>query len=212
MSTDTKIEGTQEAIERAAREAFKDHVVTPLSRPDDYARAWKCAKPGTGTYGFRVVVWPGYLTIQGDIGGLTLCRCEDMISWCRRSVRDPSYFFSKVADPGSRKLQEYSQAEFLRWLEYSIEADQESGDGEPRFWTEKRIRSAKDLADGFRDSALRDLHDFLDHEGYPDAWESVESWEDWSPHCYWSLEAVKCFLRLLDTQPKPADATDGVAA
>lgn len=54
------------AIEKQVEEALKDHRVTVVS--DTRVSCWHCARPGTGIYGFYVMVIPGFVIVAGDIG------------------------------------------------------------------------------------------------------------------------------------------------
>ncbi len=42
--------------------------------------------PGTGTYSFRLITWPGHLSISGDMGDYTFARVPDMFDLFRSDV------------------------------------------------------------------------------------------------------------------------------
>ena len=72
-------------------------------------------RPGTNTYGFDVVTWPGYLAISGDMGGSMFTRLPDMFEFFRKDQRwyernpgglpiNPSYWAGKLAaNDGEKK-------------------------------------------------------------------------------------------------------------
>jgi hypothetical protein len=48
-------------------------------------RCVRFARPGTSTYAFRLITWPGSLTIAGDTGTFSFRRLEDMFTFFRKS-------------------------------------------------------------------------------------------------------------------------------
>jgi hypothetical protein len=67
MKTKTRTRG--ESVQQDAPRHLADHVLTERSKPGDYARVWHVGKPGTSDFHYKIVTWPGYLSIYGDIGG-----------------------------------------------------------------------------------------------------------------------------------------------
>lgn len=64
---------------------FKDtekHKLTVL-KDDGLYRHLKFSEPGTNSYRFDLVTFPGYMTVTGDMGSYTFCRVEDMLEFFR---------------------------------------------------------------------------------------------------------------------------------
>jgi hypothetical protein len=99
---DTFAESRQQIIELAAK-GFRHHVLTP-----EVEGRWRCQKPGTGIYAFRVVFAPRTLCYFGDVGEVILqCSDHDVLPWlrgvCGRSEMDLRYLLSKVRAADKRK-------------------------------------------------------------------------------------------------------------
>ncbi|ANE05486.1 hypothetical protein ccrud_14185 (plasmid) [Corynebacterium crudilactis] len=64
-----------------AKDATKDHELT-IIREDGVYRHLRVATPGTNTYAWEIVTWPGHLAISGDVGdGYTFSRLYDMFDF-----------------------------------------------------------------------------------------------------------------------------------
>lgn len=89
---------------RRARTQFEaataEHQMTVLLDTLDDGTPYRhvrFAKPGTRIWSWNLVTWPGYLTINGDIGGFTFCRLHDMFDFFRGPGGiNPSYWGEKV--------------------------------------------------------------------------------------------------------------------
>ena len=198
--TETKIQTRRKSIEKSAPGYLKDHVLTERSKPGDYARVWHVGKPGTSDFHYKIVVWPGYLSVYGDIGGMTLKRDYDMISWSRGAVKSPRYFFEK-ADQNSGKMRAWDEGSFEEWLEHVIEQDKldlDNGHVDALRWTTERITEARRAADCDHQRPEIALYELLEEMGILDAWEDVDCCLDFDSNSWWSLEAVKKFLELYD--------------
>ena len=185
-------------ITKDAPRHLKDHVLTERSKPGDYARVWHVGKPGTSCFHFKITTWPGYLSIYGSIGGMTLHRTNDMISWARGAVRDPRYFFEKSTQ-SSHKIKEWDDGCFEEWLEYEIEQDKlrlADGHSDILLWTPERIYQARRAACCDYQRPENALYDLLVEMGVEDAGEEVDCCFDFDSNSWWSLEAVKKFLEL----------------
>lgn len=102
-----------ETLKVRADKAFAEHTLEILRDVGLY-RHLRCQKPGTWTYGFDVVTWPGYLCVCGDIGTWVFSRVSDMLPWFEASSEiNPDYWSQKLADGHDR-------ARRTRW-EYSEE-------------------------------------------------------------------------------------------
>lgn len=91
-------------IEEHAEVDLKDHRVE-LKAYDPAVARWMCKRPGSWTYGFNVVVWPGAIVIQGDVGeAMFSCReptVQDALAWLRGAVDSRDYLLGKLM-AGSR--------------------------------------------------------------------------------------------------------------
>ncbi len=68
---------TREQAEEQAKSAFRDHVITA-----EGPGRWRCAKPGTWIYGFRVITAPGAVIVTGDIYEAVFCMYDsDPLPW-----------------------------------------------------------------------------------------------------------------------------------
>lgn len=133
-----------EAVRTAAARAFAGHVLT-VEMDQGLHRSYWCRRPGTGIYSFRVVTWPGWLTVSGDVGFLALSRCPDMIDFVRGAIDSPGYLAEKA--PGDLEVRRYDPDCGEWWLRESIrEADD----------TKARRR----LAAALRDEIYVDRHTF----------------------------------------------------
>lgn len=72
---------------RHFRRDTEDHVMTVI-RDDRIDRHIRFRRPGTGSYGFDLITWPGKLCITGDMGTYVFCRIEDMFAFFRAGIRD----------------------------------------------------------------------------------------------------------------------------
>ncbi len=99
---DTFAESRRQIVDLAAK-GFRNHVLT-----QEGEGRWRCQKPGTGIYAFRVVFAPRTLCYFGDVGEVILqCSDHDVLPWlrgvCGRSETDLRYLFSKVRAADKRK-------------------------------------------------------------------------------------------------------------
>lgn len=101
MALETKKQHRATVRELAAK-AFAQHVITDLGAAGD-VRTFRCAGPGTGIYSFRVVVWPGWLVVAGDIGDTIFSHSDrDSLGWLRGAKNSLDYMLGKVCNPHKR--------------------------------------------------------------------------------------------------------------
>jgi hypothetical protein len=83
----------EEKIAADAAKAFEHHVAMRLS-----PGVWKCAAPGTWTYGYMVAFLPSCVVVWGDIGELMLRPMGEACSaaWALGSRNSIGYMLSKV--------------------------------------------------------------------------------------------------------------------
>ena len=76
------------------------HHKTIIERDDGVYRHIIFKAPGTNSYRFEVITWPGYLTVTGDMGTWTFSREWDMITQFftvgTASGINPGYWSEKI--------------------------------------------------------------------------------------------------------------------
>lgn len=86
-----------ENIQEMAKKNFAEHEMKELLRLEQIA-TWRCAKPGTGVYGFWVTIQPGRIFQWGDVGGLVVQSIfgtvEETLKWLKGA--DRYYILNKV--------------------------------------------------------------------------------------------------------------------
>jgi len=94
-----------------------DHELIVL-RDDDLYKHLRFKKPGTGSYRFDLVTWPGYLCFCGDMGTLVFTRNEDMLQFFRDNPDrpnyriNPDYWSQKLCDEGGRSVRQFDRDTF----------------------------------------------------------------------------------------------------
>jgi hypothetical protein len=84
-------------VEELATKAFKNHTIeSEFHAPQEGIHKWTFSHDKSSTYRFTIVIFPGYLTLVGDIESLVLCRTYDMIKWSRSAINSIEYFAEKV--------------------------------------------------------------------------------------------------------------------
>lgn len=188
-------DGTQKACEEQVRQlaaqSFADHVLVAEGEG-----RWYCGKPGTGIYSFRVVSAPYHVIVFGDIGD-ALLRVSDRnpVPWLRGAVRSPDYLISKSI---------WRDTVFYRGdaVEYLRDALRETEPSRSAIAVCEELNlSTSDAVDAIR------LDDELDVRGWYEAWHDAGECEP--PSCtgpsagmFWTVEALRCFVRLLDQVPQ----------
>lgn len=76
-----------------------EHTVSVV-RDDGEYRHLRCQRPGTWSYGFDIVTWPGYLAYTGDMGSFLFSRVRDMFEFFRGERPNPDYWSEKLQGPG----------------------------------------------------------------------------------------------------------------
>lgn len=93
------------------------HLEMTILRDEDVHRHVRFKQPGTTTYMFDLITWPGHLCYSGDMGTYVFSRIEDMFAFFRNAPRDclkgslyinPGYWSEKVlAADKHGKIEEY---------------------------------------------------------------------------------------------------------
>ena len=78
----------------------QDHVLTIIKDDPPY-RHIRLARPGSSTYAYEIVTYPGYLCYSGDMGCYVWSRCPDMFAFFRGPIKgdlkiNPSYWGEKL--------------------------------------------------------------------------------------------------------------------
>jgi hypothetical protein len=189
--SDTLAAARQQIAEMAA-ESFKDHVITPEGEG-----RWRCKRPGTGMYSFRVVTLPGAVVVYGDVGDALLkvsyYTTADIVAWLRGSYAQWGYVAGKLLF--REALTEFYPGDALQFAAEcaaAYAADDTS---------QAAVRNRDFAADV---QALHARSELNEHEWH----EVVEEYgldcdahavgTGWSSHVFWTCEALACFVRLHD--------------
>ncbi|PAM73187.1 hypothetical protein CEK00_04890 [Stenotrophomonas maltophilia] len=204
---------------------------------DGVHRHLQFRRPGTYSYGFDIVTWPGHLAISGDMGTAVFNRLHDMFEFFRAKpaehekagglfVNDGYWAEKCVANDGEKK--EFS-ADLFRALvtrlfkEYVEErADPEDpadpDDSTPewvaRLWQELEREVLSDSEDhDALSNAINAMSDFEpDDPDYSDfritdAWEYASSLQQYTFHFLWRLYAIARAVRAYDDAADAAEPT-----
>lgn len=159
--------------------------------------------PGSSSYWFDLITWPGHLTVDGDCGTYTFARTEDMFQFFRRDHGiNPGYWSEKIRNGHGNpqdSARSYSEDVFRRLVNEAVE---DAGDEWPGL--------AKDIAEKFygwsseynledEGEARRALDEYK-YEGFRfyDTWEwNFAEW-DWT--FLWCCHALQWGISRYDAQ------------
>lgn len=83
-------------VRQRADETFAAHVLR-VEQGVGPVRMYRCARPGTGMYSYRVVCGPGFVVVTGDIGDRILnCSDRDTVAWLKGARHDLDYVCGKM--------------------------------------------------------------------------------------------------------------------
>jgi len=105
MQTQSTTLSPYQATIAKARERFDsdtaDHEMTVI-HDDGIYRHLRFQKPGTYTYGYDIVTWPGFLAYTGDMGEFMFSRLPDMFAFFASETGsiNPDYWGEKLKGPG----------------------------------------------------------------------------------------------------------------
>lgn len=172
--------------ERFVRETA-EHEMT-VRRDDGLYRHLRFQRPGSWSYGFDIVTWPGYLAIVGDCGDYVFSRVTDMFeffapSGARGGFEDarwginPGYWSEKLQAPSPDASRRFSYDKFRRrvaeWLGDYADARGFTSEETAGFQAALAERVLDDsYGEPDENEARRRLHDF-EHDGHTvyDSWE-----------------------------------------
>lgn len=161
--------------------------------PDSY-RHLRFNKPGTWTYGFDIVTWPGYLCIVGDAGDYVFQRIRDMFEFFESDSGriNPHYWAQKLQAPRDG-AEEYSHDTFRQHvLEWGLQQCEDDWRGEmlvyPSLMTEALEREVIKDYTHHHEEARERLDAMADEVGYVDFWE----WDlrDYTHQFIWCCYAI----------------------
>lgn len=109
----------QEIKERFLKD-ITDHEMTVI-QDDGVSRHIRFRKPGTGTYGFDLITWPGILCYTGDMGTFVFSRIEDMFKFfrCQKELFSIStgYWAEKVIASDRAGIRQFTPEKFISVVE-----------------------------------------------------------------------------------------------
>lgn len=114
-----------ESRERFIRQTAEHEMA--ILHDDGLYRHLRFQKPGTSTYYFDLVTWPGYLSVVGDCGDFVFSRTRDMFEFFEASHGriNPGYWSEKLRAPRPDGAERFSVDQFrahvLEWFEQVAE-------------------------------------------------------------------------------------------
>lgn len=106
---------SKEDVRRLSVTEFKDHVLT-----EEHPKVWRCGRPDSIIFSFRVAELPGAIIIWGDLGTMVIDAGKDYtISWLKGAIHSRNYVLEKSSTARERSFYE---GDFRNWiLEYTTE-------------------------------------------------------------------------------------------
>ena len=109
-------------VAELSKKSFADHKLT-LEGPNE----WRCGKPFTVIYSFRVLLRPGAVVVWGDLGEWILRHGDnDSLGWLRDAVHSSDYLLEKV-QASKRPVEEFYAADALALLKNVSEIEDNHG-------------------------------------------------------------------------------------
>jgi hypothetical protein len=214
MTTLTPERTTKDKIaERFARETAK-HEMTVLHN-DGLYRHLRFQHPGSSTYWFEVVAWPGKLSITGDVDGYVFSCTQDMFEFFRQSSWqggiNHTYWDEKVV--ASRdSVMTFSQDLFNKQVADDLKEAEQDWPGVTEAWNEKVNGFLADYNTEYEHDARAALNDFEylpeGDSGEPFRFQDVWEWQlkdyDWS--FLWCCHAIVWAIGQYDARPSSLQA------
>jgi hypothetical protein len=104
----------------------KDHVLSIL-HDDGVYRHLKVSKPGTSSYHYHIVTFPGRLVITGDMGSCIFARTYDMFEFFGSGKINPSYWSEKL-ECGKDDILEFDENRFMKDVYKEIQEFKDEND------------------------------------------------------------------------------------
>jgi len=208
------LRGCAEQIAEFAADVFKDHEIIKVSE-----ERWLCRNADRKkiSYWFFVIVTPGTVIVYGDTGECMLTMYEKSIpatlGWIRSAVGSPDYLFEKMHRPPKH----FYPGDAIAFIESEIRQSEKEdlelklvGEEPEGLKVQARLREMLKETSEMAEIGELHLHTWagicdeysFDSEvyGLPEKWDSA---------CFWSLHALKTFIRLFDAAMIEAPAEIG---
>ncbi|MDV7023746.1 hypothetical protein R4P48_13805 [Atlantibacter subterranea] len=190
------------------------HHRLDVIRDDGVYRHLRMQQPGTSSYYYDIITWPGYLTVTGDMGTWTFSRVFDMFDFFGGWTGEiNTHYWSEKLEAGAgcsaRNLlaKEYDHDAFCRSLKESLSdylEDGEEDEQEGEDWDDDDDTPDSDKAkvrEVVRDLCRSDFNS--DHEAWnaiydadwPDGWSAWDiceglTFKTYTSHFRWILFAI----------------------
>lgn len=197
---------------RTFNENLGEHQMRILHE-DGLYRHLRFKNPANGFYWFDLIIWPGNLTITGDIGTYTFARDTDMFTFFTGEI-NTGYWAEKLqhgSSGGRASVRNYDEELFKKWLvqdfwEYSRD---ESTKTTSEWW--KLLRSevldthfGPDLCSA--DIAINTMRDLdmppIIQNHYVEVYEHATAWEQYNWHFELCLAAIVAGIRTYNEHAK----------
>lgn len=188
-----------------------------IIRDDGVHRHIRFRRPGSSTYWFDLITWPGTLCIDGDMGTYVFRRIEDMFEFFRtdreyalrkgnKLAINPQYWGEKLqsVDRHGNGYKEFSQQlfrdavkqEFDAW----VDSEEPSNEAKAALWDELEDRVLSCASDGAHE-AIKAAMDFEPDDGEV-MFEMRDFWDhrlqDYTFHFIWCCYAIAWGIQLYD--------------
>ncbi|EOZ1526120.1 hypothetical protein [Enterobacter hormaechei] len=184
------------------------HTMT-IIRDDGFYRHLSFGRPGSSTYRFDLVTWPGYLCMTGDMGTWTFSRITDMFDFFGGAFErgiNPSYWSEKMEAgsgcPRDAIAKEWDEQAYCQRLDYFLKEWAEEhapGGGAPKD-LKKKYQHKRERAEGIIQQMKEGSYSEMDaYAAYAsvddpdgvlaDFWEYT--FKAWSTHFLWACYAIQ---------------------
>ena len=208
---DVRKTSAEEAAEAFARDT-KDHEMTVL-HDDGLYRHLLCKKPGTSSYWFEIVTWPGGLLVNGDMESFLFTIPEpDLFPLFRGFGPNPHYWAQKVR---AGRTREYSEA-VTRQHVLDVLAEIDDDDSSPEGLATAMRGSMLDPDVTCQEECVRfalDEFTYLPPDAEPDdqPWRFHDTWEwdlsDYTHQFLWYCSAIPWAIGQYRKAKAPAKAS-----
>lgn len=182
--------------------AIRDHRMT-IEMDQGVHRSLLFRRPGSSTWHFRLVTWPGHLHIGGDCEDFTFARTEDMFEFFRGDRINPGYWSEKLRSPDRMNIyREFSEARFHQAIRDHFARWTFSDDAERK----RALARLEDVWDGLigatpeteQEAMAAAYHYVCPETGqqFTDFWDN-RVW-DYSHHFIWCCRAIQWGIRQYD--------------
>lgn len=215
----TKDDSRAKALARFEKDTAEHQMEVLLD--NGVYRHLRFKRPGSYSFSFDIVTWPGYLAISGDMGESMFNRLHDMFEffrWKRDGSEtgqlriNPGYWAEKcVANDGDKRefraelFEELVRQHFADFIEEHRDDDDGEPAWAPQLWEEledevlcisdESVGEAIGAMDRFEPSKDEPFARFR----FADAWEYGSQLQDYTFHFYWRLYAIAFAVKAYDS-------------